>query len=455
LPGHPSHPIVIPPPGPCPCANVRDFGAKGNGFRDDQAAIDEAIAVAEIGCPCVFFPPGNYLHSTTIVAPGVALEGAGESSILTAGRRFNGAVVLTGNNASVSSLVIQYKQRFGVLQTTPDRQPSACAIWLNAANNFLVNGVIIANSANGGIDVNQSTNGMVKNCVISGTANRAMQILDCSNVSVLNNTMENFGRDGIDVYAAATGSQNLTIANNIITVNSRFGNFSQAMELSGLTNSAVQSNFLTNGSVDILGSTTVGQSGQFGPVNNLSVTSNTITGSFAIGTPAEITTEDFSNNAGISNVLISGNALTNNRGTNGVFLGGGNNITCNGNSIATANLGVFASTCANIFIDNNNISDTTDAGIYVNATRSTGAVDVSGNQLANCSQARFFTTADVLRTDIGISGNYTALTIANNNYAGPANFARFYVDCLVPSTGITRTITGNTQSTMLPNNILP
>jgi hypothetical protein len=55
-------------------ANVRRFGAKGDGVTDDTAAIQAAI---DSGAPEVFAPPGTYVHTRIELGEGQTLRGAG------------------------------------------------------------------------------------------------------------------------------------------------------------------------------------------------------------------------------------------------------------------------------------------------------------------------------------------------------------------------------------------
>ncbi len=51
-----------------PVFNVKNSGAVGNGFNDDTAAIQNTIAaVVTNGGGTVYFPPGNYIISSTLV----------------------------------------------------------------------------------------------------------------------------------------------------------------------------------------------------------------------------------------------------------------------------------------------------------------------------------------------------------------------------------------------------
>lgn len=58
--------------------NVRNYGAVGNGVTDDTAAINAAITALSTNGGEVYFPPGNYLISSTltITTNGVTLRGS-------------------------------------------------------------------------------------------------------------------------------------------------------------------------------------------------------------------------------------------------------------------------------------------------------------------------------------------------------------------------------------------
>jgi len=61
--------------------NVKSYGALGNGVADDGAAITAAIAAAAVAGGTVFFPPGVYRTTVTIVVPvNVCLLGSGASA---------------------------------------------------------------------------------------------------------------------------------------------------------------------------------------------------------------------------------------------------------------------------------------------------------------------------------------------------------------------------------------
>lgn len=76
-----------------PYINIKDYGAVGNGIKDDSDAIQAAIKYAEsVGCGCIFFPRGRYLISngfTCTVSIRLLGEGIGESLIIANSSNFS------------------------------------------------------------------------------------------------------------------------------------------------------------------------------------------------------------------------------------------------------------------------------------------------------------------------------------------------------------------------------
>src|SRR4051794_32970965 len=72
-----TQPAATPPVAPAFVADVRQFGAKGDGATDDTAAFQAAIdAAARAGGGVAHVPAGKYLIKTHLsVPPGVTLEG--------------------------------------------------------------------------------------------------------------------------------------------------------------------------------------------------------------------------------------------------------------------------------------------------------------------------------------------------------------------------------------------
>lgn len=95
--------------------NVKDYGAQGDAGTSDDAAILDAISAASSSGNggIVFFPPGNYLLTSTTAltlgSDGTRLRGAGpQATRIMIGATFTGqgAVMITGSDCGVEDLTI-------------------------------------------------------------------------------------------------------------------------------------------------------------------------------------------------------------------------------------------------------------------------------------------------------------------------------------------------------------
>src|SRR5690349_4283491 len=74
-------------------ANVKDFGASGNGTENDTDAVVAAYNSLGPSGGTIFFPRGTYRFNLKVAKSGVTLQGAGMGSVATksAGTRFTAA----------------------------------------------------------------------------------------------------------------------------------------------------------------------------------------------------------------------------------------------------------------------------------------------------------------------------------------------------------------------------
>lgn len=454
-----------------PYLNVQQFGAYGDGIHDDQQAISQAIAAGQALGKSIYFPPGNYLHSGLIVSNGVKLFGAGATTFLTATNNTNGAIELTGNGPSVSSMVINYLSPapvapYGFGWTDP--MPQAGNVWIQSASNFFVTQITISNSSNNGIDLLQSSNGEVTHSIIASTSYSGMQIVDCNNVNVSNNSIPaNLNGNPIDIFYGNSGSQGLTLASNSL----QGGN--QAIFASGLQSSYINNNNISGNTgigIDLVGDSVGATIGE-GPVSEIGIFGNTIIGTSdgAIVVNDDSNTNNFVSNNVITNnnvngdeidifsgnnMVISQNSISNTANARGIGLFSPHDIVVSANTINSTQGGqdgIDSYTCQNIVIASNTISNIGGYGIYcdANINPGPGALNCSSNQLSNCCIAR----GNVI--EFLSDGTFTSLTIASNNYAGPANLATYYIESLVAGSATNPNINGNTQATALPNHLAP
>ena len=112
--------------------NARDYGAAGDGAKDDTAALQAALKAAESKGPVCFVPAGHYrLNGSLVVPPGVTLAGAsggvphsehpiGTVLLAYGGRgKADGPPLITLKpNAVVRNMIIHYPE-----QTLPEVAP--------------------------------------------------------------------------------------------------------------------------------------------------------------------------------------------------------------------------------------------------------------------------------------------------------------------------------------------
>ncbi|MGH6943118.1 MAG: glycosyl hydrolase family 28-related protein [Geminicoccaceae bacterium] len=87
-------------------ANVRDFGAKGDGATDDSAAFQAAIAAAQGRLVPVYVPasPTPYVLGSSLVLDGIAMIGEEAGSTLKSSLASGAGLELTGNAPRLSAL---------------------------------------------------------------------------------------------------------------------------------------------------------------------------------------------------------------------------------------------------------------------------------------------------------------------------------------------------------------
>lgn len=102
-----------------PWADVRAYGAAGDGVTDDTAAIQSAInAIAALGGGIVYFPPGHYMVLTgplTVTSNSTLLVGAGQDTSLLDAGTVNSVIVQVGRltGAQIFRSGLSYLQLIG------------------------------------------------------------------------------------------------------------------------------------------------------------------------------------------------------------------------------------------------------------------------------------------------------------------------------------------------------
>lgn len=447
--------------------NVKNYGAKGDGKTDDTAAIKKAIATGVAG-DTVYFPAGNYLHSTYLLFNSLSVLGDGAAkSLLTASSRTNGALEFTGKNVRISAVCVQYSSPSDSIAYL------ANGIYLQNIAGFTISGTTVRQTSANGISINLASNGLITSSTISSPTETGVYIQRSSNISVSSNT---FPLTSTAVYVnnthATTAQQNITIASNRI-LNSSGYTGTPAIYVVGVKFCKINTNNIANnffGGILVQGNNLL----NLGPSSNVTVHGNTVTNCNLLGS---IYVDGSSDGSGtsqqtVSNVTITSNTLTNNPSMGILILGEyAKNVS---GVVVNANIVRNVPTAPGIWVDNTvnatigdavktdgNTVDSTGMGSIYLGPGNSGKLVCDSNLLSNAGPNGYFVYPAhnaVLDLEGTTSGgtNLTSVDIENNSYTGTvAGLDDFIFDGAPKHLLTSDVVQGNTTTTMLPTVVTP
>lgn len=216
-------------------ANVKDFGAIGDGTTNDTSAIQAALTSSN----AVYFPAGTYLSDTVNLKSNQFVFGDGKSSIIKQNTITDGSygtLFADSGSASayISGITIQNIQVLGQVATLGFSEFQHL-ISLNGVQDVLIDNVYITGFRGDGIYIGCSTvagrerhnkNVRVTNCVIDGVNNdnrNGISVIDGDGISITNNKFLNctrtnmpgaidFEPDGSDAWHIM---KNCTVSGNL------------------------------------------------------------------------------------------------------------------------------------------------------------------------------------------------------------------------------------------------
>jgi predicted lipoprotein with Yx(FWY)xxD motif len=188
---------------PIKTLQVKDFGAVGNGVKDDTAAIQAAVNKAgELGGAKVYFPKGIYMIRNTILIQrdNVTLEGVGweaELRLMTHPQR-----VITIQDAK-HSIIRNLQVSLGVKNVS--RHDSDEGIYVTGnSTDFLIEKV--QGNAKGIMVRGNVSQGVIRNNSIKNSLADGIHITNgAHNIDIVNNSLENTGDDAIAVVSYVSG----------------------------------------------------------------------------------------------------------------------------------------------------------------------------------------------------------------------------------------------------------
>jgi parallel beta-helix repeat protein len=202
-------------------ANVRAFGALGDGVADDTAAFALALAAS----PAVYVPPGVYLVDRLAVPAGASIRGAGRGSVLrlpsqtiTDDPDFGGVLNVYGTPGTpitgvyISDLMID-GNRAGLTIAGTTNALNIEAVDVKDAQRCTFHALTIVNAMSDGIDIDDSSECLVSACHLSDCGGFGVHM---SNGALRNRVTgciaEGCGiahsRGGFDTHNAATSTNN-------------------------------------------------------------------------------------------------------------------------------------------------------------------------------------------------------------------------------------------------------
>ena len=284
--------------------SITSFGAVGDGVTDNTTAIQNTFNYAATNHCTAQIPAGTFAYSGNITATGIAVTGTGAASILKAQNTNNEALTLAGNGGSISNLQMQGTG------TTRLTTYQAAMIWINGAQNFTVQNVLINGGSCVGIYDAGGQNGLIQNNTVENTlADSITNTNGANNITVKGNRVLNSGDDGVsnNSYVADPDTvHDITVEGNTI-LNNVGG---RGLEVSGGSSVTFTGNHVDN--LDGYSDMYIASESEWKTqsVSNVTVSGNT----FVDGGPNQGSVIVYNSQAGtttITGVTISGNQFVN------------------------------------------------------------------------------------------------------------------------------------------------
>ena len=164
----------------------------GDGTTDNLTAIQNAFNYAAANQCIALVPAGTFAYSGNLTATGIAVAGVGAASVLKPLSLSNEAIILSGSGGSISNLAMVSAATSRLLT------PQSAMVWVNDADNYYIENVLINNSSSTGVFSQNSNGGYILNNTIENTlADSVTQILGSYNITIFGNRILNSGDDGV------------------------------------------------------------------------------------------------------------------------------------------------------------------------------------------------------------------------------------------------------------------
>lgn len=195
--------------------SVKDFGAKGDGVTDDTSAIQAAIDSTSSANQRLLLPAGTYISTTLGLKTNTYLFGVGTIKRKDSSTGF--LLSASGVNDFVVSGIKLDANKTGATGA------SFAVFVQSSCYQFRFDGITVINGKSHGIAIRdtadgaQNTHSYINGCTIDGCDQYGIEVQDCKNATVSNNTILNSGEDGILIYGTSTSATDgITVESNYV-----------------------------------------------------------------------------------------------------------------------------------------------------------------------------------------------------------------------------------------------
>lgn len=333
--------------------NVKDFGAIGDGVTSDNVAIQNAINAGS----SVFFPPGVYLISSTLVVP---------SSTYVWGK---GAILVLGNNVNDNLLV--------TASGATDITIAGLVFDGNAANNALTPEFQSLLYVDSNLGIAPCSNIVIRDCVVTNSYQACIQFgsgaVDCQIID--NKIGPSTENGGINIARGDGECQRILVAGNVVTNTGLAG----IGATSPISDCAIVGNIIRSSGT---GTNTADNITAYAPGNHTLLVAGNVC-SFS---------ENHNIHIGGDNLTVTGNVCRVTTDGGGIFLGLTSTIpptpsdgaVITGNSMFACRRGISVWNMRNVTISGNTVRDCIDQALFIQSTGATPAQDrllINGNNI--------------------------------------------------------------------------
>lgn len=369
--------------------SVKEFGAVGDGVTDDTAAI--ALAIASLSTNgTLYFPPGNYLTTGTVITSKSDVTVFGPNATLIGTVQGNAVLqIVTCTRITITGLRLKHQSVSGGrtgpgyglqvkggsaidIEAVRVLAVTSAAMWLQGVTNLRVRGCTVDGSLADGIHLeNDPTYGQLTDAVVTGnvlrnTGDDPIAVVStvaygtrCSRIDITGNTCYNSAARGITIV----GGDTINIGDNTVTLTNGSGILvaqETGFATDGVANVRIGGNLVT-GALTYPGSSVVQAAihvyceDAAKPISGVHIVANTVVAprlSFLqVDGVSALATSDVMVEA---NKFIGPTVTTSN--IDGVLLGGGaTNVRFNNNYVGYAGKNGIVTYSANAQIDGNTV----------------------------------------------------------------------------------------------------